>query len=255
MKKFIALFLFLTTFLYSNELTTQESSVFGTKIEQEAGTPIKAGYGKNLYLSYINYPNHVYKNQRFEVEVKALITRNNFDYIQTKFINGKNISASNPNEPWVKSSTNKNTFTNKYYFKATNGNFIMPTIEVRLYNNKTLVEARRISGQDISFSEIAKSNERFSNVIAKELTLIGSKTKQYNNKEALTIIDLNAKESNLEDFNLKGFAEQGITVIEENHPNQHIIYNVTIPIHLKNIVFDYYNTSSNSFQKYLFQLF
>lgn len=249
MKKLVTLFLFFTTLLLSNELTTQESSVFGTKIEQNAEVPKRVSSGKNLYLSYTNYPTHVYKNQRFAIEIKALITRNDFDYIQTKFLNGKNISPSNPNERWVKSSTNKNTFTNNFYFKATESNFIMPTIEIRLYSNKTLLEARTILGQDISFSEIAKSDERFSNVIAKDLTLIGSKTKQYNNQEALTIIDLNATESNLEDFKLRDFSEQGITVIEDNLPNQHIIYNVTIPIHLKNIVFNYYNTTTNSFQK------
>ncbi len=79
----------------------------------------------------------------------------------------------------------------------------MPTIEVRLYKGKTLIESRRVSGLDISFSEIAKSDDRFSNVIAKDLKVIASKTKQYTNKEALTIIDINAIKSNLEDFYLK----------------------------------------------------
>lgn len=253
MKKILAIFLFFSIFLYGNEFTTQESSAFGKPIEEKVAKPIstKKYYGKNLYLSYISYPKHIYKNQRFELKVKALITRKNFDSIQTKFLNGKNMTPLNPKESWEKSSSNKNTYTNSFYFKAYEKDFIMPTIEVRLYKGKTLIEARRISGQDMTFSEIAKSDDRFSNVIAKDLNIIASKTKQYNNKEALTIIDINGKDSNLEDFFIKGFEEQGFTVIEDNYPKQHIIYYLVIPIHKKSIIFNYYNTTSKKFEKLL----
>ncbi len=153
----------------------------------------------------------------------------------------------NPKESWKKSSDN--TYTNKFYFKAYEEKFSMPTIEVRLYKGKTLIESRRVSGLDISFSEIAKSDDRFSNVIAKDLKVIASKTKQYTNKEALTIIDINAIKSNLEDFYLKNIDDQGITVIEDNYPEQKIIYYLVIPIHKKSIVFNYYNTTNNKFEK------
>lgn len=250
MKRLIALFLiFLSTFALANELTNEEASAFGDQTQPKAQSYSNTTFTKNLYLSYLNYPNHVFRNQRFVVEVKALITRKNFNSIQTVFLNGNGIAPSNPKETWKKLETEDNTYTNKFYFKAKNPNFVMPTIEVRLYNGNQLVESRQIMGKNVGFSDIAKSDERFTNVIASQLTLIGTKTKQYNNKEALTIIDINAKNSNLEDFSLKGFEEQGITVFEENLPDQHIIYNVTIPIHKKNIIFNYYNTTKNQFEK------
>ncbi|PLY04833.1 MAG: hypothetical protein C0625_15490 [Arcobacter sp.] len=203
---------------------------------------------KNLYLSYLSYPTHIYKNQRFEVDVKALITRENFDYIQTRFLNGKNMTPLNPNESWKKSD-NEGTYTNKFFFKAYESKFKMPTLEVRLYKNKTLVESRRIDAQEVSFSEIAKSDERFTNVIAKDFKIINSKSKQYTNKQALTIIDIEAMNSNLEDFYIKGIAEQGITVIEDEYPSQHVIYYLVIPIHKKSIIFNYYNTTLRKFEK------
>lgn len=247
MKKILAIFLFISCFLNAEEFVSTESSAFGTPIQKQVAKPVRTYGTKNLYLSYINYPKHVYKNQRFEVEVKALITRKNYDYIQTRFLNGINMTPLNPKESWKKSS--ENTYTNKFYFKAYEENFRMPTIEVRLYKGKTLIEARRVSGLDVSFSEIAKSDDRFSNVIAKDLKVIASKTKQYTNKEALTIIDINANKSNLEDFYLKNIDDQGITVIEDNYPEQKIIYYLVIPIHKKSIVFNYYNTTNNKFEK------
>lgn len=250
MKKLLVVFLFLTSFLFANEFVNKESSAFGTPVNKQITKPIKRYVGsKNLYLSYINYPKHIYKNQRFEIEVKALITRKNYDYIQTRFVNGKNMIPLNPKEKWKKSKKSSNTYTNKFYFKAYENKFKMPTIEVRLYKGKRLIEKRRISGLDITFSEIAKSDERFTNVIAKDFKIVTSKTKQYTNKEALTIIDIVSNHSNLEDFYLKGIKEQGITVIEDKYPNQHVIYYLVIPIHKKTIVFNYYNTTNNKLEK------
>ncbi len=251
MIRILAVFLIFAISLFANELVSKESSAFGTPIKKETAKPISAKkyYGKNLYLSYLSYPKHLYKNQRFQIEVKALITRKNFDSIQTRFLGGKNMTPLNPNQIWAKSTSKTNVYTNKFYFKANDKNFKMPTIEVKLYKGNTLIERRQISGNDISFSEIAKSDERFTNVIAKEFTLIASKTKQYTNKEALTIIDIKANDSNLEDFYLKGIEEQGFTVIEDNYPNQHIIYYMVIPIHKKSIVFNYYNTTKRAFEK------
>ena len=45
----------------------------------------------------------------------------------------------------------------------------------------------------------------------KRLCLKAYKTKQYNNKEALTIIDIDALNSNVENFKLKNIDEQGIS--------------------------------------------
>lgn len=249
MKKILAIFLLLSSFTFGNEFIDEESSAFGAPAQKQFANP-ERNYvaSKNLYLTYLNYPNHVYKNQRFEVEIKALITRKDYDYIQTRFLNGKNMSPLNPKESWKKSE-NQDTFTNKFFFKAYENNFKMPNIEVRLFKNKTLIESRMIVGKNVSFSEIAKSDERFTNVIARDFKVINSKSKQYTNKQALTIIDIEAMHSNLEDFYIKGIEEQGITVIEDEYPFQHIIYYLVIPIHKKSIVFNYYNTTLNKFDK------
>ena len=42
---------------------------------------------KNLYLSYNKIPTNVYKGQKFEVVVKALITTNDFDGLSSTFSN------------------------------------------------------------------------------------------------------------------------------------------------------------------------
>ncbi|RXJ83730.1 hypothetical protein [Arcobacter sp. CECT 8985] len=207
----------------------------------------KVPTSKNLYLSYIDFPKNIYKNQRFEIILKALITTDDFDRIETRFVDAKNMNVLNPKEPWM--AVDKNSFENRYFFKAYEKDFILPTFQVLLYKNDQLVDFAYLKPKEIRFSKLAKGDNTFSNVIAKSLTINTHKTKQYNNKQLLTILDIDAKESNLEDFYLKEFSkDQGISSIEDNYPNQHILYYVVAPIYKKSLKFTYFNTQINKFK-------
>lgn len=200
---------------------------------------------KNLYVSYKEIPKQVYKNQKFEVTIKALVTTKNFDYITTSFSNSKNIKVLNPNSKWV--NTSGANYENKFFFKADKGSFRLPTFSNKLVKNGNVIEVSNLSSKNIAYSDIAKGDERFSNIIAKDFKLKAYKTKQYNNKESLTIIDIDALNSNLEDFSLFDIKEQGTSKLIDNYPNQNLIYYVVMPIHKKKLQFKYYNTTSKSF--------
>ncbi|MCG3652625.1 hypothetical protein [Aliarcobacter butzleri] len=201
---------------------------------------------KNLYLSYKQIPDSVYKNQRFEVTVKALITTDNFTNLTTTFSNSSNIELLNENSPWKKISND--TYENSYFFKVKNGNFKLPNIEVNLWNQNLLIDSSELSPSLIRYSEIGKSDERFSNIIADNIILKAYKTKQYNNNSALTIIDIDAINSNLEDFKLKNVEEQGLSNLKEWEDIQNLVYYFVTPIYQKNLTFTYYNTKTNSFK-------
>lgn len=263
---FISLF-FLQLLFANSEFTTTESSVF-EKIEntQNEELPIQefedkndpleylneiktdfVSSSKNLYLSYIKFPKNIYKNQRFEINVKALITTNDFDNIITRFVDSNNMNVLNPTQEWL--AVDQNSYEVSYFFKAYEEEFTLPTFQVLLYKDNELVELAYLKPEETRYSSLAKGDDSFSSIIAKSLTVNTYKTKQYNNKEFLTIIDLDAQYSNLEDFYLKKYGiDQGISLIEDNYPDQHILYYVITPIHKKKIEFTYYNTSTKSFK-------
>lgn len=201
---------------------------------------------KNLYLSYKTIPNNVYKNQKFEVVVRALITTNDFSGLTSSFSDASNINVLNPNSEWKKISND--TYENSYYFKVKSGNFRLPNLEVKLWNGNELIDISQLSSTPIRYSEIGNGDERFSNVIADKIILKAYKTKQYNNKEALTIIDIDAQNSNLEDFKLKNIDEQGVSNIKEWENIQNLVYYFVTPIYQKNLIFTYYNTTTKSFK-------
>lgn len=201
---------------------------------------------KNLYLSYKKIPTNVYKNQKFEVTVKALITTTNFDNLTTSFFNHSNIAILNPNSQWKKISYD--VYENTFYFKVKNSNFRLPDIEVKLLNGNSIIDTSQLSTTPIRYSDIGKGDERYSNVIADKILLKAYKTKQYNNNEALTIIDIDGINSNLEDFKLKNIAEQGVSAIKELDATQNLVYYFVTPIYQKNLIFTYYNSATKSFK-------
>lgn len=201
---------------------------------------------KNLYLSYKKIPTNVYKNQKFEVTVKALITTTNFDNLTTSFFNHSNIAILNPNSQWKKISYD--VYENTFYFKVKNSNFRLPDIEVKLLNGNSIIDTSQLSTTPIRYSDIGKGDERYSNVIADKILLKAYKTKQYNNNEALTIIDIDGINSNLEDFKLKNIAEQGVSAIKESDATQNLVYYFVTPIYQKNLIFTYYNSATKSFK-------
>ena len=201
---------------------------------------------KNLYISYSKVPTNIYKNQKFEVVVKALITTNTFDELATTFTNSSNITILNPKNPWKKISND--TYENSYYFKVKQGNFKFPDISVVLMNDGGMIDSTELAAPTIKYSDIGKGDERFSGVIADDFILKAYKTKQYNNKEALTIIDVDAINSNLSDFKLKDIEDQAISSIKDYNEKENLVYYFVTPIYKKKLVITYYNTKSKSFK-------
>lgn len=202
---------------------------------------------KSLYLSYVKYPKKIYKNQRFEVVLKALVTTDDFYKVETRFIDSNNMTVLNPENVWV--LKDNNTFENTYYFKAYEENFTMPTFQVLLYQDNEIVEVQTITPQEMTFTEIAKEDEKFSSVIAQNIKINAYKTKQYNNNELITILDVKGIKSNLEDFHLRYVQEQGFSQINDNYPEQSMLYYLVLPVHKKKISFTYYSTQDNRFRK------
>lgn len=238
----------------TNDLKNSEISVFdennSKKIEttknelpQEIKRVIKQQ--KNIYASYKYLPEKIYKNQRFEVKIKAIITTKNFNKIETKFINSENMNVLNPQSPWLEVS--EQTYENSFFFKAYDESFKLPTFQIEISKNDNIIETENLDSKDIVFSEIGKNINNFSSVIAKNLIINAQKTKQYNNDELITILDISAQESNLEDFYIKDVKEQGISKIDDNYPEQNILYYLVLPVHTKKIDFSFYNTQEKIF--------
>jgi len=202
---------------------------------------------KNLYLSYSKIPTKIYQNQRFEIKIEALVTTNDFTKLETKFLNQSEIELLNPESAWQEMPKDK--YENTYYFKVKSANFTLPDFEVLLFNNSELIDSSILFAPEVSFSNIGKSDSRFSNIIAENLIIKAYKTKQYNNDDVLTIIDIDAINSNLKDFQLQNIKEQGISSFKIWENIENLVYYFVTPVFQKDLIFTYFNTIDNRYHE------
>lgn len=86
-------------------------------------------------------------------------------------------------------------------------------------------------------------------VIASSLKVNKYKTTQFNDKNHIIVIEMEAKDSNLGDFKLNWVQKDGIDSFQDNLPFFKIFYYAIIPNYQKNFVFSYFNSEKNDFEK------
>ncbi len=202
---------------------------------------------KNLYLSYNSYPKRVFTNQRFIIDLKAIILnpKDTYNKIITTFAGAKNLQIITQDPIWIQQKNNQ--YSTKLQFKAEDKKFILPTITLALFYDDEIVDYISLDPLDISFEQIAIDQNLFSNIIASNIDILQVNTKQYDNNNILATIVLEAQKSNLEDIYLKGYKEQGIESYSDKENIQRLYYYVVIPIHKKVLKFTYYNTRKKDF--------
>lgn len=202
---------------------------------------------KSIYPKFTVHPKNIYQKQTFEVVIKTIVATQDFTQLQTRFINSKNITVVNPDSIWREVGNQE--YENRFYIKVNSSNFVMPTFQIIAYDDYEIRDVAYLKPKETTFLRLAKGNNKFSGVIANELKVTNFKTRQYNNKELLTVIEIYAVNGNLEDFKLDFLEhEQGISSFEESYPLQNLIYYTVIPIHNKKIVFNYYNVLKKKFE-------
>lgn len=204
-------------------------------------------FGQNIYLKNIEYPSNVYTNQIFKIKVKATIVVDDYDVIETNFFDSKNITLLNKDSKWK--IINKNEFHNTFIYKANHEQFILPKLEMLLKDSDDNIKyAETVEPVNIAFNNIAVEDKLFSQIIAKQLTVVGQKTKQYSNNLLLTVLKINAYNSNLEDFKLNEYQQQGIDDFTVEDDLKSIYYYIIIPRDNKALRFKYYNYISKEFE-------
>jgi hypothetical protein len=205
---------------------------------------------KMLYISYTKIPKTVYTKQRFEVKIKAniLFSQNESLYtIHTSFNHNKSsVELLTQDIIWQK--IDDNNYETALQFKVTKHSAILPQIDISIHDNENkIIDTSHLLNKKLTYRKIAINQEIYSNIIAKEFTVQSIKTKQYNNKELIHVLAIIAKESNLEEFYLNKYTNQGRKVLDSFDNRQMLYYFVITPNNIKKINFDYFDTTLNAF--------
>ncbi|GAA8145808.1 SH3 domain-containing protein [Helicobacter pylori] len=148
-------------------------------------------------------------------------------------------------------------FRATYYYKIKGVKAIIPSLEVSAFSNKDKYIDYSIAPKvALQVTDLSK-NPRYANVMAKDLQVVQYKTKDYDDKNNILVMELAFKEATWEDFHIKEAIKQGFDNASLNQikaKEGSVFYYCVLPKTLQNLSFDYFSLSNRQFKTLSFSV-
>ncbi|PUD78127.1 SH3 domain-containing protein [Helicobacter pylori] len=145
----------------------------------------------------------------------------------------------------------KELFRATYYYKIKGIKASIPPLEVSAFSNKDKYIDHSIAPKvALQVTDLSK-NPRYANVMAKDLQVVQYKTKDYDDKNNILVMELAFKEATWEDFHIKEAIKQGFDNASLNQikaKEGSVFYYCVLPKTLQNLSFDYFSLSNRQFK-------
>ncbi|MCQ2893934.1 SH3 domain-containing protein [Helicobacter pylori] len=174
------------------------------------------------------------------------------EFLEAKIKDGLDktqIELLNKMPKWKK--VEKELFRATYYYKIKGVKAIIPSLEVSAFSNKDKYIDHSIAPKvALQVTDLSK-NPRYANVMAKDLQVVQYKTKDYDDKNNILVMEIAFKEANWEDFRIKEAIKQGFDNASLNQikaKEGSVFYYCVLPKTLQNLSFDYFSLSNRQFK-------
>ncbi|WP_120889687.1 SH3 domain-containing protein [Helicobacter pylori] len=145
----------------------------------------------------------------------------------------------------------KELFRATYYYKIKGAKASIPPLEVSAFSNKDKYIDHSIAPKvALQVTDLSK-NPRYANVMAKDLQVVQYKTKDYDDKNNILVMELAFKEATWEDFHIKEAIKQGFDNASLNQikaKEGSVFYYCVLPKTIQNLSFDYFSLSNKQFK-------
>ncbi|MUU41632.1 SH3 domain-containing protein [Helicobacter pylori] len=174
------------------------------------------------------------------------------EFLEAKIKDGLDktqIELLNKMPKWKK--VEKELFRATYYYKIKGIRASIPSLEVSAFSNKDKYIDYSIAPKvALQVTDLSK-NPRYANVMAKDLQVVQYKTKDYDDKNNILVMELAFKEANWEDFHVKEAIKQGFDNASLNQikaKEGSVFYYCVLPKTLQSLSFDYFSLSNRQFK-------
>ncbi|RVZ97230.1 SH3 domain-containing protein [Helicobacter pylori] len=208
-------------------------------------------------VAYVKIPqledlenNPVYIGQIIGVTYDLLLF--DAEFLEAKIKDGLDktqIELLNKMPKWKK--VEKELFRATYYYKIKGIKASIPPLEVSAFSNKDKYIDHSIAPKvALQVTDLSK-NPRYANVMAKDLQVVQYKTKDYDDKNNILVMEIAFKEATWEDFHIKEALKQGFDNASLNQikaKEGSVFYYCVLPKTLQNLSFDYFSLSNKQFK-------
>ncbi|EMH36505.1 hypothetical protein HMPREF1427_01472 [Helicobacter pylori GAM83Bi] len=148
-------------------------------------------------------------------------------------------------------------FRATYYYKIKGIRASVPSLEVSAFSNKDKYIDHSIAPKvALQVTDLSK-NPRYAKIMAKDLQVVQYKTKDYDDKNNILVMELAFKEANWEDFTIKEALKQGFDNASLNQikaKEGSVFYYCVLPKTIQSLSFDYFSLSNRQFKTLSFSV-
>jgi hypothetical protein len=255
-KRFLSLFalfvVFLQTPLYCVEDTPAKPDVealfsgqtpAASPLQTQTPTPT----AKVLYAKYLSHPTEVKSKEKFEVKLEAtiLLPQETQFSLFTDIPNVPELERMTDEIIWYKKSDGK--YETTITFKTKNKEFKFPIIGLSVMDaNNVTIDKTLLVLDNINFKNLSTNKEFYTNVTASTISVSNLKIKQYSNSELLCSMEIHGTGSNLGEFRIPKYSNQGRKELIKRGGEEILYYFVIIPIDTPILRFDYFNSNQQT---------
>lgn len=134
----------------------------------------------------------------------------------------------------------KDTFYT-FYFKAAKVDVRIPRLFIRSSMEESSLDGRRISLESL------KVQEGFSSVLAADMKIKNYQVSNFDGKNHIVTLSIEAYEANIEDMTLKNISESGVENIRRDNAKVTAEFFAVLPREEKELKFSYFNTIKKRF--------
>ncbi|RKV53326.1 SH3 domain-containing protein [Helicobacter pylori] len=174
------------------------------------------------------------------------------EFLEAKIKDGLDktqIELLNKMPKWKK--VEKELFRATYYYKIKGVKASIPPLEVSAFSNKDKYIDHSIAPKvALQVTDLSK-NPRYANVMAKDLQIVQYKTKDYDDKNNILVMEIAFKEATWEDFRIKEAIKQGFDNASLNQikaKEGSVFYYCVLPKTIQSLSFDYFSLSNRQFK-------
>jgi hypothetical protein len=186
---------------------------------------------------YSYVPKKVYENQVFPVTV-ICVAECSKEVPQFTFDTISNIQPLSDN-PLVVHNGDDSFYT--FYFKASRVDMRIPRLFINSAHEYLSLDHLSLDPQTISLGSLNKRDD-FSGVLAADMKIKNSQVSNYDEKNHLVTLSIEAFESNLEDMYLNNVLESGIEHLKRDNAKVESEFYFVLPASVKEVKFTYFNT-------------
>ncbi|MGL2805136.1 SH3 domain-containing protein [Helicobacter pylori] len=209
----------------------------------------KVAYVKILQLEDLEN-NPVYIGQIIGVTYDLLLF--DAEFLEAKIKDGwdkTQIELLSKMPKWKK--VEKELFRATYYYKIKGAKASIPSLEVSAFSNKDKYVDHSIAPKvALQVTDLSK-NPRYAKIMAKDLQVVQYKTKDYDDKNNILVMELAFKEANWEDFHIKEAIKQGFdnaSLSQIKAKEGSVFYYCVLPKTIQSLSFDYFSLSNRQFK-------